>query len=246
LSDYHDLIAGNVVYPALYDKVGIDFRLSYIEKAARKTVDPVIREELIRLTGGHAKLIKLSYEAVISGEASIENLEEILLKRSTVQGGLHELWNALLPSEQLALKKESDYQKIGEEFPYLALSGLINETGITIPLFTSYIKSVPIDATEKITYDSEKNEIIMGTTPLADKLSPSEFKLMRFLIQNKERLCSKDEIIQAVWGDQKSYEGVTDQALDQIFYRLRKKIEQDPQNPHYIHTIKGKGYKLSD
>lgn len=246
LADYHDLIAGNIVYPALYDKIGMDFRLSYIEKAARKPVDPATREELIRLTGGHAKLTKLSYEAVISDDASIENLEEILLKRSTVQGGLYELWNALLPSEQLALKKESNYKKIGEEFPYLTLSGLINDSGITIPLFASYIKSVPIDTTEKITYDSEKNEIVMGTTPLADKLSPSEFKLMRFLIQNKERLCSKDEIIQAVWGDQKSYEGVTDQALDQIFYRLRKKIEQDPQNPHYIHTIKGKGYKLSD
>ena len=115
-----------------------------------------------------------------------------------------------------------------------------------MPIFSSYIKGVPVESTEKIIYDSEKNEILMGTTPLADKLSPSEFKLMRFLTENKERLCSKDEIIQSVWGDQKSYEGVTDQALDQIFYRLRKKIEQDPQNPHYIHTIKGKGYKLND
>jgi DNA-binding response OmpR family regulator len=82
--------------------------------------------------------------------------------------------------------------------------------------------------------------------PISDKLSPSEFKLLKYLIENKERLCTKDEIINSVWTDQKTQEGVTDQALDQIFYRLRKKIEKDPTSPHYIHTIKGKGYKLSD
>jgi DNA-binding response OmpR family regulator len=86
---------------------------------------------------------------------------------------------------------------------------------------------------------------MLGEIAISEKLSPFEFKLMIYLIQNKEKLCSKDEIINAVWGDQKSQEGVTDQALDQIFYRLRKKIEKDPSNPRYIHTVKGKGYKLS-
>ena len=85
----------------------------------------------------------------------------------------------------------------------------------------------------------------LGQVDVSERLSPSEFKLMKYLIQNKEKLCSKDEIINSVWDDQKSQDGVTDQALDQIFYRLRKKIEQDPANPRYIHTIKGKGYRLS-
>ena len=104
---------------------------------------------------------------------------------------------------------------------------------------------MPIESTEKLVFDEEKNEIMLGAESVTDRLSPSEFKLMKYLIQNSEKLCSKDEIINSVWGEQKSQEGVTDQALDQIFYRLRKKIEKDPSNPSYIHTVKGKGYRLT-
>lgn len=246
LSDFHDLIAGNVIYVSLFDKIGMDFRLSYIDKAARKTIPKDFKEKIIGLSGGHAKLAKLSYEALISEDENPKDLEELLLKRPTIQGALYEIWNALLPSEQLGLKQNVTYDLAKEEFPYLINSGLLDEKGITIPLLEKYLATVPVQSTEKINYSEEKNEILLGDVQISDKLSPSEFKLIRYLIQNKERLCSKDEIIQEVWGDQKSQEGVTDQALDQIFYRLRKKIEKDPTNPHYIHTIKGKGYKLSD
>ncbi|MDO8269968.1 MAG: winged helix-turn-helix domain-containing protein [Candidatus Levybacteria bacterium] len=246
LADYHDLVAENVIYTTLFDEVGMNFRLSYIEKAARKSLDEKVKQEIIKLSGGHAKIAKLSYEAIISEENRIENIEEYLLKRPTIQGALYEIWNALLPSEQIALKKNISYDDISDLHPYLTASGLFGKDGITIPLFANYITTVPVESIEKITYDEERNEVLVGGSPITDRLSPSEFRLLRFLIQNKERLTSKDEIIQSIWGDQKSQEGVTDQALDQIFYRLRKKIEQDPANPRYIHTIKGKGYKLSD
>lgn len=246
LADYHDLIAGNIVFTTLYDQRGMDFRLTYIEKAGRKTLPEDIKAKVIELSGGHAKIAKLSYEALISEENVPQNIEEFLLKRPTIQGALYEIWNALLPEEQLALKKNEPYDEIKNSLPYLTNSYLVGENGITIPLFTTYITSVPVESAEKISYNEERNEILMGNANLSDKLSPSEFKLLKYLIQNKERLCPKDEIIESVWGNQKSYEGVTDQALDQIFYRLRKKVEQDPSNPRYVHTIKGKGYKLSD
>ena len=44
----------------------------------------------------------------------------------------------------------------------------------------------------------------------------------------------------------KTTEGVTDQALDQLIFRLRKKIEDDPNNPEFIQTIKGRGLKFSN
>ncbi len=245
LSDYHDLVAENVVYNKLYDEDWINFRVSYIERAARKTLEPSMKDEILRLTGGHPKLSKLSFEAAITEESKIESLEEYLLKRPTIQKALQELWSGLLPSEQLAIKKDVSYKEAQQDFPYLVNTYLVKESGIAIPLFAAFIKTVPIESTEKITYDEDKNEIMVGDMPISEKLSPFEFKLMKYLIQNKEKLCTKDEIINSVWGDQKSLEGVTDQALDQIFYRLRKKIEKDPSNPRYIHTIKGKGYKLN-
>lgn len=241
LADFHDIVAGNNVYVSLFDPVGMDFRLSYIEKSAHKKIKPGTREEILKLTGGHAKLTKLSFEALISEEKEIENMQEFLLKRSPVDGALVEIWNGLLPSEQMELKNIPQTPS-----PFLLYSGLLKDGKITIPLLAEFIKTNSISSVEKVTYDEVKNEIFVGVTPISDKLSPSEFKLLKYLIENKERLCSKDEIINAVWSDTKTQEGVTDQALDQIFYRLRKKIEMDPANPHFIHTIKGKGYKLSD
>ena len=246
LEDFQDVIADNTIYVTLRDDEWLNFRLSYIEKAARRSIDGEMKDKVLALTGGHGELSKLAYETLVTEESNPENLEDFLLKKNTIQGSCARLWKALLPSEQNALKKGFSFDEIKEQFPYLTNGNLVTEQGITIPLFASYIGSVPVENTEKIVYNEERNEILMGETAISEKLSPLEFKLLKYLIQNKERLCTKDEIISNVWGDQKSFEGVTDQALDQIFYRLRKKIEDDPANPHYIHTVKGKGYKLSD
>lgn len=245
LTDFHDLIAGNIVYVSFRDDVWLDFRASYIEKAARKKLDEEQKRKILELTGGHSRLSKLSFEAIVTEDDPIENIEEFLKKRSTIQKALHEIWHALLPAEQLALKENVIFEKIKEEFPYLSNTFLRDEKGITIPLFESFIKNIPVESTELLSYDEGRNEIYIGDVQISDRLSPSEFRLLRYLIQNKGKICTKDEIITATWSEQKSLEGVTDQALDQIFYRLRKKVEKDPANPHYIQTLKGTGYKLA-
>ena len=246
LTDFHDLIVGNEIYVSIFDPIGIDFRISYIEKAARQTLDEVLKSQVISLTGGHARLTKHAVESLSAESEKPEKLEVFLLKRPAVEGALSDLWKNLLPAEQLSIKGGA-LKQTQENMPYLTNTGLVDQNGkLTIPLFEKYIRSVSINSSEKITFDEEKNEILFGATQISDKLSPSEFKLLKFLVQNKEKLLTKDEIINAIWSDQKSQEGVTDQALDQIFYRLRKKVEQDAGNPHYIHTIKGKGYRLTD
>jgi DNA-binding winged helix-turn-helix (wHTH) protein len=52
-------------------------------------------------------------------------------------------------------------------------------------------------------------------------------------------------VINAVWENMQSTAGVTDQAVDQLIFRLRKKIESDPNNSIYIQTIKGRGFKFT-
>lgn len=244
LKDFHEFIADNIVYPSLKDDAWLSFRASYIEKAARQSLPEGTREEVIKLTGGHARLAKLSFEALAATEKK-GDLKNFLLKKPTIQAALKDIWINLTPQEQLALKNNLSFEEISNILPYLTLTSLVDKSGITIPLFEEYIKSTPVESGEKLSYDASTKEIFMGQAPLSSKLSPSEFKLLRYLIENEGKICTKDEIISAVWGEQKSYEGVTDQALDQIFYRVRKKIEKDPSNPSYIQTIKGLGYKLA-
>lgn len=246
LRDFHDQVVDNEIYISIYDKTSIKFRLDYIEKAARKKLPQKTREEIISLCGGHARLVKLAYEGLVAEEKEPENIKEYLLKKSTIEKALAEIWDCLLPAEKIALKSKDKIDQIDELHPYLVLSGIVGKIDIAIPLLKDYLEKAPTNTNSKITYDESKNEIFSGSTSISDLLSPLEFRLLKYMTENKERLCSKDEIINAVWKDTKTQEGVTDQALDQIFYRLRKKIETDPANPHFLQTIKGKGYRLVD
>lgn len=240
-SGFQEFFSGNEVYLVLYDKVGTDFRLDYLDKATHKKTSVERKDEIIKLTSGHGKLTRISYELILS-EKEIENLESFLNGKGVVEKACLEIWDALTPSEQNILIKLSKSEK--SEIPeYINNVELVKNGRINIPLFEDFIKKLKT-VKQTIVYDEGKNEILKGQDNLTDILTPSEFKLLRYLITNKDKTCEKEEIINAVWKDSKTQEGVTDQALDQIVYRLRKKIEDDPNNPTFIQTIKGRGFKF--
>ncbi len=79
------------------------------------------------------------------------------------------------------------------------------------------------------------------TTQLTEK----EFLLLEYLQAHPNQVCSKDELVQAVWPEDVIYErGIRDDSLAQLVRRLRVKIEPDPSEPQYIHTIPGRGYRF--
>ena len=244
-SDLHEFLAGHEIYLKLLDKVGLDFRISYLEKVSGKKIDEKIKNQILDLTGGHGKLTRLSAEAILSANLQfpISNLKltEFLLEQKAVQGALYEIWNFLTPEEQRRIKNNE--LEIKNDF--LEKVGLVENNKIAIPLFETYITTIKQSSNLTISYNPSTNEIKKGEAVISDQLSSSEFKLLRFLIENANKVCEKEEIINAVWKDSKTQQGVTDQALDQIVYRLRKKIEEDPNNPRHIQTIKGRGLKFT-
>lgn len=74
-------------------------------------------------------------------------------------------------------------------------------------------------------------------------LSPTELKLLFFLSRNPGRVYSRNQILDHVWGDDTF---ITDRAVDVHIRRLRNQIEKDMENPHYILTVRGFGYKFSE
>jgi DNA-binding response OmpR family regulator len=74
------------------------------------------------------------------------------------------------------------------------------------------------------------------------QLSSKEFALLTYLYENRGKVCSKDEIGQAVWSE---YEvGIFDYQIENLVRRLRTKIESDPNAPQLLITMRGLGYKL--
>ncbi len=76
-------------------------------------------------------------------------------------------------------------------------------------------------------------------------LTGKEHLLFKYLATHAGEVCEKDEIIRAVWPEDKIYsDGVRDESLAQLVRRLRKKIETDPSRPHRIQTVAGRGYRF--
>ncbi len=72
-------------------------------------------------------------------------------------------------------------------------------------------------------------------------LTNKEYKLLLFLAQNPNKILSKSQILDRVWGC--DFEGYENTLMVHIRH-LRQKLEEDPANPKHIVTVKGLGYKL--
>lgn len=71
------------------------------------------------------------------------------------------------------------------------------------------------------------------------ELTPTEFGIIKYLIENANKLVKRKEIVKTVWG----YDYLMDTKLvDVNISRLRKKIEKDPSNPEHLKTIWGEGF----
>jgi energy-coupling factor transporter ATP-binding protein EcfA2 len=81
--------------------------------------------------------------------------------------------------------------------------------------------------------------------PNVDKLTASEFKLYSYFQAHPDQVCSHDQLMQAVWQEEKQIEGIRDDRLAQLVRRLRAKIETDPSKPQLIQTVPGRGYRFT-
>ena len=70
-------------------------------------------------------------------------------------------------------------------------------------------------------------------------MSTLEFRLLYFLAARPNRVFTRDQLLDGVWGTERF---VTPRSVDVYVRRLREKIEMDPQHPAYMKTIRGAGY----
>jgi len=75
------------------------------------------------------------------------------------------------------------------------------------------------------------------------EVSNREFRLLQYLIENRGRVLSRDQILNKVWGY--DYDG-TARTIDNFINKLRTKIEKDPAQPDRIVTVRGVGYKFTE
>lgn len=89
--------------------------------------------------------------------------------------------------------------------------------------------------------DEKKRKVLLDEKRM--ELTPKEFDLLVLMAKNPGRSYSRGELLELIWGyDFSGYEHTVNAHIN----RLRSKIEQDPNNPHFILTTWGVGYRFND
>jgi two-component system alkaline phosphatase synthesis response regulator PhoP len=88
--------------------------------------------------------------------------------------------------------------------------------------------------------DFESGQVSKGDLPVS--LASKEMQLLRYLVDRRGKVVTREELLQNVWEYQSD---VSSRTIDVHVAWLRQKLEDNQQNPKHIHTIRGKGYRFA-
>jgi DNA-binding response OmpR family regulator len=104
---------------------------------------------------------------------------------------------------------------------------------------TSRTASVNLVSFDGISVDFQKMEVQRDGKIVI--LTAQEFKTLQFFVRNADRVISRDELLNEVWGYQ-NYPST--RTVDNHILKLRQKLERDPASPVHFRTVHGMGYKF--
>lgn len=144
--------------------------------------------------------------------------------------------NAIELTEPQSLREGDEIQ--------IALCARIKFIGdeATIDLVNDDLPPVRLTS-EALQLDERKKEVAVAGKVLDPQLSPHQFRLLQLLYDAQGAVCTRDEVVQAVWPDA-DVEGVSEQAIDALVRRLRDRLAELSDEHQYVVTVRGYGFKL--
>ena len=133
----------------------------------------------------------------------------------------------------------SRYEKAKEMAEYVADNQKSGDASIGMKLQTDREDGC-IKLTEEIVLDTNVHKIKRADIQIS--LKAMEYKMLLYLLKNRNRVVTKEELLKNVWNDEFIGEGT----LSVHIRHLREKIEADPKNPEIIKTIWGVGYMIEE
>lgn len=126
-----------------------------------------------------------------------------------------------------------DRRSLSAAYDNVASDRIINNCNdVEIPSERFCLGQFEIDKNCRAVYRNGRNLALTG----------KEFKLFLLLAEFPERVCSTEKIIRLLWPNTRR---ANKSDLYQYMHLLRKKVERDPDNPQWISTVKGVGYRLN-
>lgn len=77
----------------------------------------------------------------------------------------------------------------------------------------------------------------------AVRLEPIPLELLIFLVERRGQLVSREEILERIWGKEVFVDA--DNSINTAIRKIRGALREDPENPQFVHTVPGKGYRFT-
>lgn len=201
--------------------------------------------EYLALEGFHAELAATKTEALIS--LSKNKYELLIVDVSLPDGNGFDVCKEAVKKEEpvIFLTASGDERSVVKGFDSGAFDYIAKPFR---PLeLVSRIKSVlrragtrSIVEVADLTLDMDKGTVQKHGKEI--ELSALEYRLLVLFINNRGLLLSRNKLLEDIWDIAGDY--VNDNTLSVYIKRLREKIEDDPQNPMIIKTVRGMGYRM--
>jgi DNA-binding response OmpR family regulator len=91
--------------------------------------------------------------------------------------------------------------------------------------------------------DEAAQEVWVDGQRLCPRLSPAQFSLLQLLVAQAGRVCTRSEIVAAVWPN--TADGVSEDAIDSVIKRVRARLSEVPHGDRYVRNVRGRGLILS-
>lgn len=207
-----------------------------------KSLSPATLNQVLEIAGGHFGLLNALAHA-------LQHHPQALATDPNVRAECLKIWNQLRPDEQMALKTlvtSADDGLNPHDRARLSAFGLLADNGrIFSELFAAFVRhqmAAPEQTALGVRVDEDAGEVWVEGVKVT-VLTDLEYRLMRLLFQRVDRLTTKEQIVETVWGGQ-YMDRVDDARIEKLVSRLRSKIEPEPLHPRYLLTQRGRGYKL--
>lgn len=258
LGELNEVTLQNVIYVPIRQGEDIDYLIDFFGERLNHQFRVEERELIKKLCGGHPYLIKAATRIMANFEdkkPDIKEMEAILTSHYEVLSVARRIFNLRTEEEKEILTKIVFGRAISpsSDLKRLINLGLVGEKGGGNKLFGELLE-IPIREDKKTseTVTGKENEglylnegrgaVCYGGVPVEEQFTGQEYNVIKFLLDEPNKLRSRDEISNTLWGEE-SYEKYSDWAIDQVISKIRKKLKKLGTKTQLI-TLRGRGYKL--
>lgn len=235
----------NIIVVPYYLKGEIGHYLDYEADLYHIKLPLRIKERILNQCGGRMWLVKqaLRYYVSTGDQKQLFTHDDMRLRLKTI-------FNEFEEEEQEVLKKivnksfifTNEEKDIINYFLKIRLLAVSEEKyRISVPLLQQYIKN---EISARFKFDvTPNNEVRINNVTIQGTFSRGQKRLLSFLINNPDKLISRDEVAGFLWS--KNDNQYSDWALDMAINRIRHKLAMLGLNRALIRTVRGKGFIFS-